>query len=299
SLEPPAALANAHPLDPDLVLEQVERGTVYLRQQFRGAEARRLLLAAPATMQESLGQQLEERFGLRVQALMPRIASPEATVAMGAVLEAESEHALDIYPHPPTLFERARTSLRGAQGLATAAAAAALIAGLWATLQITGVHSAERDVQSLRDQINTSLPALAPIRGVVERRAAYSERIDIAERVRTERAVLTGQLAALAMTAPASVHFDSLSVTRTPNGWTVSVAGETSSNSAAESVDALNQFYEALRSRAGVTSPSLDQFDYPVRTLADSTARADANVKIQFRVSYNTSANPPAGGGMR
>ena len=295
SLEPPSALAGALALDPDTILEQVERGNVYLRQQFRGAEARRLLLAAPASMQESLASQLEERFGFRVQPLMPRIASPEATVAMGAVLEAESEHPLDIYPHPATLLERARTALRGTQGMATAAATAALVAGLWAALQITSVHNAERDVQSLRNQINTSLPALAPIRRVVERRAAYSERLDIAERVRGERAMLAGQLASLASITPAAIHFDSLTVTRTQNGWTVSVAGEAASSSAAESVHALNQFYEALRGGAGVTAPSLDRFDYPARTVADSSAHHDGDVKIQFRVSYNAPANASTG----
>ncbi|MGH7621829.1 MAG: hypothetical protein ACREMU_05780, partial [Gemmatimonadaceae bacterium] len=296
SLEPPSALASALALDPNTILEQVERGNVYLKQQFRGAEARRLLLAAPANIQESLATQLEERFGFRVQPLMPRIASPEATVAMGAVLEAESEHPLDIYPHPPTLLERARTALRGTQGLATTAAAAALVAGLWAALQITSVHNSERDVQSLRNQINTSLPALAPLRRVVERRAGYSERLDIAERVRGERAMLAKQLASLASVAPAAIHFDSLTVARTQNGWTVSVAGEAASTSAAESVRALNQFYEALRSGAGVTAPSLDQFDYPVRTTADSSAHREGDVRIQFRVSYNAPANAPTGG---
>jgi Tfp pilus assembly protein PilN len=291
SLEPPSALAGALALDPDTILEQVERGNVYLKQQFRGAEARRLLLAAPANMQESLASQLEERFGFRVQPLMPRIASPEATVAMGAVLEAESEHPLDIYPHPPTLLERARTALRGTQGVATAAATAALVAGLWAALQITSIHNAERDVQSLRNQINTSLPTLAPIRRMVDRRAAYSEQLDIAEQVHGQRAMLAGQLASLASFAPASIHFDSLTVTRTQNGWTVSVAGEAASSSAAESVHALNQFYEALRSGSGVTAPSLDRFDYPARTVADSSAHRGDDVKIQFRVSYNAPAN--------
>src|SRR6185437_14108599 len=207
----------------------------------------------------------------------------------------ESEHPLDIYPHPATLLERARTALRGTQGMATAAATAALVAGLWAALQITSVHNAERDVQSLRNQINTSLPALAPIRRVVERRAAYSERLDIAERVRGERAMLARQLAALAAVAPLAIHFDSLTVSRKQGGWTVIVAG-VSSTTAAESVRALNQFYEALRSGPGVTAPSLDQFDYPTRTPADSSAHRDADVKIQFRISYNTPANAPAGG---
>src|ERR1043165_3937534 len=109
-----------------MIIDQVERGAVYFRQQFRGASATRILLAARAEEYEQLAADLESRLGARVKPLVGGHASPEAVIAMGAVLESQSAAPLDLYPHPPTVGERVTAALKGPNAVMAAATAAAV-----------------------------------------------------------------------------------------------------------------------------------------------------------------------------
>jgi Tfp pilus assembly protein PilN len=287
ALDPPIALEGDRFVDPATILAQVERGVVYLRQQFRGAELKVLLLAAPAADQHSLTEMLEDRLGIRVKPLMPRGGSPEAVVAMGAVLAGGSPHQLDLYPHPPTFAERARESLRGTQGVSTGLSVAAAVIAFWAVFQITAFRRTEIDVQTLREQVNRGIPALAPVKELAQRRARYVARLAIADAVMVERDGLASQLAGVARILPVSVRIDSLGMARVQSGWAATVTGRVASMSAAESVRALNDFFQALQARPDITSSSLDQFDYLTAPTADSTHAIDHPVNIQFRISFS------------
>jgi len=297
ALEPPIALETESLIDPAMVVSQVERGVVYLRQQFRGAEPKLLLLAAPPGSFDTLASTLEERFGVRVRPLMPQIPGPEAVVAMGAVLEGDDAHPLDILPHPPSLEERVRDSFRGAQGIATAMSAIAAVVAFWAMAQTNQVRRDNQEVFRLRDQLNANLQALTPVRQAAERRAGFMQRIIIADDVRIERQGLSGELIGLTNIVPPSMHFDSLAVSRTQTGWSTQVHGEVVTPSAAQSVRDLNEFFRGLGKRPGVTSATLDQFDYPAPPAHDSVGKVshdDGLVRIHFQVSFASSVGAKA-----
>jgi hypothetical protein len=289
SLEPPIALQTDQEFDASAVAGQLERGAVYLRQQFGGAEAKQLYLATPTAEYQPLASMLQARFGIPVHPLMPH-TTPEAIIAMGAILEGESEHPVDLYPHPPTVGERFRESLRGAQGVAMGVAAAAALVAIWAIAQVVSFQRDDAEAQRLREQINRGLPMVAPIKQAVERRAALIQRVAIAEGVRSERTQLVEQLEGIARLVPPSMQFDSLNITRTKDGWATTILGDIHSSSAAEAVRALDQFYQGLAERRDVTSPSIDQFDYPATVVDTISPKVNAGVGIQFRISFHSTA---------
>jgi hypothetical protein len=102
-----------------------------------------------------------------------------------------------------------------------------------------------------------------------------------------ERDGLASQLAGVARILPVSMRIDSLGMARVQSGWAATVTGRVASMSAAESVRALNDFFQALQARPDITSSSLDQFDYLTAPTADSTHAIDHPVNIQFRISFS------------
>lgn len=285
AIEPPIALEGERAPVP-VIVDQVERGAVYFRQQFRGAVATRMLLAARPSEYQDLSAALESGLGVRVTPLFAGAASPEAVVAMGAVLEAQHAVPLDIFPHPPTLSSRVSAALRGPNAAVGTAVAAAAIAGIWAAAQFTELSSTKRQADDLRTSVRNGIPAVEPIRQIVERRADYAKQVSFIRDVFGERSSLSTSLSTIAQEVPPSVRFDSLRVSRAPAGWSAAIGGEATGATAAQAVRALDAFYQAVRNRAGVTSPTLDQFEYPgTGTLADS-ARTGAPVVIQFHLSF-------------
>lgn len=285
AIDPPIALEGERaPLA--VILDQVERGAVYFRQQFRGATATRMLLAAPSGEYDTLAAALEERLSLRVNPLFAGTSSPAAVVAMGAVLEARHAAPLDLFPHPPTLAARARDAMRGPNAMVAGMLTAVVVASIWNATQFVSLGSAQRERDSLRAALSTASRAIEPMRRMAEARADYTRQLEFVTDTRSERAELAGTLHAIAQQAPAVVRFDSLRVSRTAGGWSASIAGKATSATAAQAVRALDTFYQAVRARPGVSGATLDQFDYPVATGADSTRRAGGPVVADFRVSF-------------
>ncbi|MGH7619588.1 MAG: hypothetical protein ACREPM_20430 [Gemmatimonadaceae bacterium] len=286
AIDPPIALEGDRGPIP-VILDQFERGAVYFRQQFRGATATRLLLAAPAGDYDTLAAALEQRLSIRVSPLFSGSVTPAAVVAMGAVLEARHAAPLDLLPHPPTLTDRVRVALEGPNALVAGMATAAAVAGIWSATQFASLSSLRRERDALRADLRASVPAVEPMRKIAETRADYARRVQFVGASRDERASLTSTMQSIAHETPGGVRFDSLRIVRAASGWTVAVAGAASGTTAAQSVRALDGFYQAVRSRPGVTSASLDQFDYT--PAADSTKRAGAPVVADFHVSFSLS----------
>jgi hypothetical protein len=294
TMDPPIALEGEQLSSPAMVIAQFERGAVYFRQQFRGAEATQLLLSAPAALQESLGPALHERFGIRVRALMPQIASPEAIIAIGAVLEAASDHPVDLYPHAPTAADRLRVAVRGPNAIVAGLGAAAAAALLWTLVSAGQLVVTSRHVSALEREVRRESAEVDPLRNEARARAGAAQTRAILRSVGDEGHRLSAQLAALAQAAPASLAFDSLRVERKQAGWTGVVAGRVTASSSTDGVRAVNTFYHSLQTQPGISSPVLDQFDYPASKEKDSTV-ADGAVVIQFRVSFGMT---PSGAGV-
>lgn len=294
AVDPPIALEGER-ASVARILDQVERGAVYFRQQFRGAVATRMLLAARPVEYDELAAALEERLSVRVKPLFSGASSPEAVLAMGAVLEGQQENPLDLFPHRPTLPERVAVALRGPNAIMAAAGAVAVIAGLWAAFQLASLSSVRRESAKLESQVRSDVAAVGPMRQIAERRYDFAKEVAFSHDVRAERAELTATLEAIAEQLPPGIHFDSLKVSRTPTGWAGSIGGEASGATAAQAVRSLDSFYQLVRNRRGVSGPILDQLDYPATADADSLRKAGDPVVIQFHVAF-AMARPAPGG---
>lgn len=305
AIDPPIALeGERHPIP--MILDQVERGTVYFRQQFRGAQPTRLLLAASPEDFEPLASALETRLGARVKPLFAAPSSPAAIVAMGAVLEARRAAPLDLFPHPPTMSERMARALRGPNAVVAASATAAAIALIWAASQYLSLNAATRASAQLDASVRQGIVQVAPIRSVAERRADVSRQLEFIRTSNRERATLTASLVQVASTAPAAIRFHGVQVVRSANGWLTTIEGQAVGATPAQAVRALDLFYSAIRGRSDVSAPNLDQFDYDSpKPAGDSTAAKapepvqDAGITLQFRMSFTLAkepANSAAGG---
>jgi hypothetical protein len=269
-----------------MILDQVERAAVYFRHQFRGATATRMLLAAPSADYDALARAIEERLSLQVEPLFSGASNPAVVMAMGAALQARSESPLDLYPHPPTLAERAQVALRGPSAIIAGAATAAAIAGIWSATQFASLASARTERDSLRAALRSGVPAVEPMRRIAEARADLARQIDFVGATRDERAQLGGTLQAIAQQTPEGVRFDSLHVARVADGWSVSISGDATGATAAQTVRALDAMYQHVRARPGVGATTLDRLEYSGASSADSTVRRDGPVVAEFRVSF-------------
>ncbi|MGH9883932.1 MAG: hypothetical protein ACREBE_00270 [bacterium] len=294
AIDPPIALEGERPTV-SMIVDQVERGAVFFRQQYRGAAATHMLLASRTKEYDALAGELEQRLSVDVSPLFPGTAAPEAVVAMGAVLEATHDKPLDLYPHPPSLAERARGALHGPNAFVAGAAAAALVAAVWALSQFATLSSTRRESDRVRSTTQAGAASVEPMRLIAERRADLTHQVDFVAASRAERAALTGALGAIADQAPTGVRFDSLRVARAAGGWTASLAGRATGATGAQAVRELDSYFQNIRNRRGVTLATLDDFDYPTASGADST-RDVGPVTIQFHVSFALGKEQPAGG---
>ena len=288
AIDPPIALEGDRPTLA-MILDQVERGAVYFRQQFRGATAGRALVAARADEYDAIAAALESRLGTRVKPLFTGVQSPEAVVAMGAVMEARSSAPLDLFPHPPTMSDRIGDALRGPNGLVAGAAAAALLAALWGAQQVRGLSSAQRENQAMRAALAAAVPQLDPLRRVALRRADVVKQAAFVRGTLADRERVTRAVARVSAAASDAIVFDSLRVARGAGKWTVGVLGSARGGSAAQAVNALDSFLKAVRSQPDVVSANLDDFDYPAQA-PDSMRHGDVSVTIRFHMSLGVHA---------
>jgi len=270
-----------------MILDQVERGAVYFRQQFRGATAARLLLAASAVDYDALASALEQRLSIPVEPLFHDATNPAVVMAMGAALEARGSTPLDLYPHPPTVADRTRDALRGPNAVVAGAAAAAVIAALWSGAQFMSFHSLQTERDSLRAAVRSGAPAVQTMRRIAESRANLASRIDFVSATNDERAALATTLATIAEEMPDGIRFDSLRVARAAEGWSVTIGGNATGPTAAQAVRALDAFYQHMRARSGVSAIALDRFDYSGPSSGDSTVQLNGPVVAQFHVSFS------------
>jgi hypothetical protein len=222
---------------------------------------------------------------------------------MGAVFDAGSSSALDLYPHPPGIGQRLRRALSGANGVAHAGAALAILAVAWSASQFLSLRDASRGIVRARDQLSRDVAAIAPIRETAARRAARVQGSVVTRDAVSDRVRLAQRLATIASAVPAEVRFDTLNVARKQSTWGASLTGEVAGATAALTVVSLNQFFERLRSRDGVSNAVIESFDYGKTVVSDTAAaRArPAGITLRFHIVFElavaglSGATPPAG----
>jgi hypothetical protein len=284
AIDPPIALEGDRPTVA-MILDQVERGAVYFRQQFRGAEATRVLLAARADEYAEIASAIESRITARVKPLFKGSESPEAVVAIGAALEGRHKSPLDLYPHPLTPRQRVLAHVRGPERYVTAAVAAAAIAFVWSAMQVVPLLSANRETARLRESMTAAAPAIAPMRQVAQRRADLVAQANFARDAIEARGALTRTLSAIAANAPDGISFDTVHVERAGDGWSAVIEGRASGSTTTQAVFSLDALLKDIRALHTVTGAALDDFDYP-QPDDDSLPRAGEPVTIAFHLSF-------------
>lgn len=173
----------------DAAVEQVRRGDLFLRQQFRGARLTRLHVAA-ASEEALRGAEatLRERTGLEVEPFGPFGSSPGVAAALGAALNAHSGQGLNLLPpalRPPDEAQRSSRALFVASAALVVAAS-----GWWAAQASRAEARAVDRVQALEQRLEERGRAFAEIRSVAEERRAHAQRVDLLRSVRGRDQIL-------------------------------------------------------------------------------------------------------------
>jgi hypothetical protein len=260
AVDPPLALEGEAPLDSALIVDQLERGAIFLRQQSRGTVATRLLLSAPASDYDAIASTIEARTGMRVAPLGRGIGAPETVIAMGAVLAAREADRLDLFPRAPALDVRLRRAVSGPSAIITGVCAAALIAFLWCAVQFAGLRHERQTLVGLQEAVSRSVPALANMRQSAEGRARIAGIRAGLIASRDERHRVGNLLANLAAAAPPGAQLDSFTVERVAEGWKTVVFGRSSGPTGAAAVGNATGMYHFLQRR----SPGLKDLDFQV-----------------------------------
>jgi hypothetical protein len=277
--EPPST-ASELTAELQTVMDQVDRGRMYLRQQFRGADIDRIFLATDPEAQQHFNAILATSLNIDVHPLVSTQAPAAAVAALGAVLDSDDDAGLSLHPSGSKRRESAtRQRHRAAMYVVSAVSAVALA---WALFTVFSARPAVDSVADARRQSARSLASLEAIRGVVEERRANAARLAAIGALAADRRRLIGQLHGIAASTPAGVQVGRMYLERLEDGWRGEVTGTASGFSGAHALRAVDRFENELP-RALQTSSV---------TLADFT-QGDDETLVTFRITFET---PTVGG---
>lgn len=284
-VEPPAEGDLGH-ISPDFLIEQLERGNLYLRQQFRGAQISRLLLAAEPEEYGPLSRAVEERMGLIVERFGTQIGSSSAIAAMGAVLDSEDGSGLNLSPLGVT---KKKTVEKTTRRIAIASCVMlAAIAWWWAGNGVAAVLNWRSRIDTLTVALERRAAPLQPLREIAVKRQQAAGQIAAIQQVAAERAKLQQLLQGLSLAPEAGVAIDAFHAQRDAVGWNATVAGSAASYTASDAVSSVHRFYRELPQFVGANSIKLDNL-----TWGDSVAARAGVTRMAFNLSYTA---PPATG---
>ena len=286
AIDPPLALEGEAPLDSAVIVDQLERGAIFLRQQARGTVATRLLLAAPAEDFENISSTVEARTGMRVAPLGSAVGSPETIVAMGAVLAARQPNRLDLFPRAPTFDARVRRAVRGPAALTSAVMAFAGLAVVWAVIQFATLMRVERDTTAAQAQVTKSLTAVSGMRASAAGRARIAGIRSALAASRDEHRRVADVLRRLAESAPQGAQLDSFSIERIGSGWKTTIFGRAAGTTGSAAVTAATAMYHHLQGE----SPKLKNLEFAVSAYlpkkeGDSSKVANLN-RLLFTIAF-------------
>ena len=285
--EPLAGPGGSHSAGISAVAEQVERGTIFLRQQFRGAAVSHLYLAdeTPVGVAEA-GEPSSTAVRLPVTPFGPASEPPGALAALGAALDAAGVEPLNLLPaelRPPTDAYRSRRR--------TAVASACLLlaaSGWWGWSARRAEAAAHQEVALATERLEAERSGFASSRPILEERQAHTQRAALIELLTRDQRRLPEVLWPLQAAAP-DVEVRRLQIARQPDGWEV-VVGVTAT---AESYDRATDAIVAVSQRLGAQLPedalSTSRISLDPEAPADSSApagsgaaRTSASVEMSF-----------------
>lgn len=284
-------------VDADALVAQLERGAIFLRQQFRGAVLTRLLVASETRAQLEAVDKVQQQLGLRVEPFVPVGGSPAALLAFGAALD-EAAGGLTLFE--PSEARQPRT-FGAVEAVTLGAWAAALLAVAWAAWSAIAMQRLEGEIARTRTEAAERLATLAPAVQTAERRQAVSDANGAIGAVYAEHAAMRQAIVALASAAPAGISLDSVAAVRDsadPTRWRFVASGFSRGLSGAQVVRALDEFYRRIPGAAsrGVTlvDRQLDQLVYDAQT---DSARLN-ELTLRFRITFGATRPAPGSEGV-
>jgi hypothetical protein len=277
--EPPSTVRELS-ADLQTVVDQVDRGRMYLRQQFRGADIDRVFLATDPDAQQHFNAILATSLNVDVQPLVPTDAPAAAVAALGAVLDADDISGLSLYQ---AAAQKSRSGAHTHSRAATyAARALSGVALAWALFTVFSARRGVDAVAEARQNSAQSLASLETIRSVVDERRNNAARLAAIDALAADRRRLINQLQGVALSRPPGVDLGRIYLQRSDVGWSGEITGTAAGATGAHALRAVDRFENELPRALQTSSLSL----------ADFTQVEDETV-VNFRVTFET---PTVGG---
>lgn len=280
-----AARAGDGPASPGLI-ERVERGGLYLRQQFQGVSLERVMLAAGEGPEaEALARELRDRLAVEPERFGPYSETPGAMLALGGALDAASPDPLDALP--PDLRPLGRPE-RWTRLLAVASLVLVLAAaGWWAWSGLRAERAAQDRFAEARASVESRRGGFQAASTIVEARRSHAQRAELLRRLLSGRERLPAMLWPLEA-ASGGVQVNSLEILPSDNGWTGRVRGTAIGSSTARATAAIDAFFQNLRRDLPSATVSVDEIS-PPEPVGEELSRAAEFVlpiAITFRMTF-------------
>lgn len=260
------------------VLEQLERGKLYLRQTFRGAEMERVLVSLDASRDAELIPSLAASLGVDVREFGSDVSGPDSLIALGAVRDAEGISHINLSPLGVSRVVRARRAKE--RTLMIGADVLIALAMIWAASTVWTVQRLSGRVATSVAQVQRGAPFLSSMRGVAESRRDYLREAATLDSVAADRAGVARVLTAIAGTTRTDVQLEELTLTRNGASWGADVVAVSTGPSTASALIGVDRFYRSLPATLTLANRQLVDVAYVSPPSAGHTA-------LRFHVTFS------------
>lgn len=269
------------------VVDRIERGSLYLRQQFAGSGVQRVLLSTPDEgAAGATATEISTRLGIVPEPFGPHGQAPGALLALGAALDAGAADSLQLLP--PEL--RSDGPGKGwVRMLYIASMAIVVIAAAWWAWSGT---LAEREAADRLARAETALQSRASsfsdTRTVVEARQAHARRAEVLRGLLEDRERLPELLWQISK-PDEHVSIEHVWITPRGDGWAAIIEGSGSGSTSGRATAAVDAFYQRLRREFPDARLTLD------RMSPATASAADPAIATTFRMSFIVPSGPEVG----
>lgn len=273
--------------DTSALVERIERGGLYLRQQFHGTALERVLLSTsegPAA--DELARGVEARIGLEPEPFGPYSATPGVMLALGAALDQVAEDPFDLLP-PELRPVRAQDRLSRILALASLALVLAA-AGWWAWSGVRAESLARDRYEEVRRDLDRRAPEYMAMRDVLDARQSHEQRTEVLRLLLNSREQLPSILWPLENPGP-GVRIDSLELQPYEDGgWSGTLGGTARAQTTAQATASVDGLFQSLRRNLAGARVAIEHMSPPER-VADGELDIPEYaipIAVTFRMSF-------------
>jgi hypothetical protein len=276
-VEPPLPEDGTH--EAAALAEEVELGTMFVSQQFRGAQIGRIALVGSKASLGDAESALSERLHVPVAQLGVDDLSPASFAALGAVLDAESPKPLSVGGETRKAADK--RPLSALESISIAAVLILALLGAWALTETVRAMRAANALQAARRQIEQESFGIGPLRSTADQRKLVRDAVAAMHIVESDKVELQEALTGIAAVLGGRAQLDTLHLERVSSRWRAIIGGSVGGTTNARAVQTLNDLYRELPLRASADSMHLDQLAY-----ADSSSADSESSTVRFQMSF-------------